>query len=433
MIHSLHDLKSGQLKGTKRLKLSCELTTFPEDILTLSETLEVLDLSDNQLSELPESFAQLKRLKIVFISQNNFSVFPKVLAKCPDLTMIGFKSNRIEIVPEQSFPPLLKWLILTDNKIKVLPKSIGEAKHLQKCMLAGNDLETLPQELSKCINLELLRISANKLKVLPEWLFKLPKLSWLAFSGNPATYQPQNKPQLELVSLDDITISETLGEGASGVISKAQWHSKNKEVAVKVFKGAVTSDGLPEDELQISVAVGTHSNLIPVLGQLKSNAENKEGLIMQLITANYINLGLPPTLDTCTRDVFKDNTVFNPQELLKLVTDIASVGKHLHEKGINHGDFYAHNILVNETKASFLGDFGASSFYDTNSPLAQHVERLEIRAFGCLVEDVFALTKNLSIKDEDYQKWQTLINDCKNIDVSKRPLFETIVAQLNTF
>ena len=48
MTHALEDLKSGKLIGSKRLKLACGLTDFPQEILSLSETLEVLDLSDNK-------------------------------------------------------------------------------------------------------------------------------------------------------------------------------------------------------------------------------------------------------------------------------------------------------------------------------------------------------------------------------------------------
>jgi len=177
MTHSLKDLKSGQLIGLKRLKLACGLTEFPKEILTLADTLEILDLSDNKMSELPSDIHKLKKLKIIFFGSNNFTEFPAVLSKCSFLSMIGFKSNQIHLVPENAFPSTLRWLILTDNKIEKLPKSIGDCPRLQKCALAGNLIEELPVEMKNCINLELIRISANRLKTIPEWLFELPKLS----------------------------------------------------------------------------------------------------------------------------------------------------------------------------------------------------------------------------------------------------------------
>ena len=73
MTNTLAELKSGSLIGSKRLKLACGLREFPEEILTLKDTLEILDLSDNHLSELPNRIIQLKHLKIIFFARNNFT------------------------------------------------------------------------------------------------------------------------------------------------------------------------------------------------------------------------------------------------------------------------------------------------------------------------------------------------------------------------
>ena len=433
MLHTLQALQSGKLIGSKTLKLACGLKAFPEAIIGIAETLEVLDLSDNQISELPESISKLKHLRILFFARNNFHEFPKILAKCPELRMIGFKSNHIKTIPEHAFPPKLHWLILTDNNIKILPKSIGDCVLLQKCALAGNLIEVLPPEMASCINLELLRVSANKLREIPKWLFKLPKLAWVAFGGNPATYQVKSNTNLEFFDWTDFYIRELLGEGASGLISKAYWKSKNKDVAIKVFKGNVTSDGLPEDEMEISIRAGWHKNLIPVLGKIKSHPENKMGLIMTLIDTSYINLGNPPSLETCTRDTFNIDTNFNKNFLLKIAKSMASVGKQLHNKGIIHGDFYAHNILVNNEAESLLGDFGAASFYNVNSSEAHNIERIEVRAYGFLLEDVLSLVNQYEIENQLNYEFLKLIADCLQPEVAKRPSFSQILEILNVF
>ena len=71
--HTLDQLRSGQLKGVRELQLACGLTAFPREILALADTLEVLDLSGNALSTLPDEFAQLKKLRIFFASNNAFT------------------------------------------------------------------------------------------------------------------------------------------------------------------------------------------------------------------------------------------------------------------------------------------------------------------------------------------------------------------------
>ncbi|CDF79082.1 serine/threonine protein kinase [Formosa agariphila KMM 3901] len=433
MLHTLEELKSGQLVGLKTLKLACGLKTFPAEILELADTLEVLDLSDNHLSSIPNSITELKKLRIIFFARNNFTAFPKGLAKCPELNMVGFKSNQITNVPENVFPPKLNWLILTDNKITTLPKSIGDCKWLQKCALAGNQITELPEEMANCKNLELLRISANNLKIIPQWLFNLPKLSWVAFGGNPGAHDIEIDTDLDSYAWQDFSIETLLGEGASGLISKAKWHSQQDDVAIKIFKGDVTSDGLPDDEMSASIAAGSHDSLIPILGKLKDHPEDKSGLIMSLIAPSYINLGNPPSMASCTRDVFDEDTTFNDNELLKIAKNIASVSAQLHARGINHGDLYAHNILVNDTADCLLGDFGAASFYDIYANDAHAIERVEVRAYGCLIEDLLNLVPETQMDSKKRTTWESLISDCFLPEVQWRPNFIEILEKLERF
>tara|TARA_R110002126_G_scaffold206886_1_gene353983 strand:- start:13787 stop:15088 length:1302 start_codon:yes stop_codon:yes gene_type:complete len=433
MIHSLEELKSGKLIGVKKLKIAEGLTEFPEEILSLSNSLEILDLSENNLTQLPSTIVLLKKLRIVFFENNKFTEFPKILAELPSLTMIGFKSNQIHTIPENAFPPLLRWLILTNNNLKRLPKSIGKCMYLQKFPVAGNLIEELPLEMANCHNLELLRISSNKLKTIPSWLFNLPKLSWIAFGGNPATNSIQVETKITSYDWNNFKINELLGQGASGVISKAHWISKKKDVAIKVFKGAVTSDGLPEDEMKASIAADKHTNLIPILGKIKNHTEAKNGLLMKLITPDFINLGNPPSLVSCTRDIFDEKTSFTLNDVIKIAKSMASVAAHLHSKGINHGDLYAHNILINEKSEILFGDFGAATFYDTNSLLANQIERIEVRAFGCLLEDVLRLIDTSEIEHRLESDLKKLKQRCFSVDVNNRPNFSDILLELSDY
>lgn len=184
-MNSLSQLRSGALAGAVRLDLQCGLTEFPREIFELADTLEVLNLTGNALEALPEDLGRLKKLRILFCSNNQFTELPPVLAQCPQLSMVGFKSNRIESVPGEALPKALRWLILTDNRLRSLPAELGGCGLLQKLMLSGNCLTKLPDEMAGCRSLELLRLAANELTVLPPWLLELPKLAWLALAGNP--------------------------------------------------------------------------------------------------------------------------------------------------------------------------------------------------------------------------------------------------------
>ena len=430
-MHTLSQLLSGQLSGSKKLSLSSNLTEFPTEIYTLADTLEILDLSKNRLRQLPADFGRLKNLKILFLSENEFTQFPSVLSECHSLTMIGFKANKIDSVLENSFPPHLRWLILTDNRIPSLPSSIGNCHALQKVMLAGNKLTQLPKEMAACTRIELLRISANQFYELPIWLLSLPRLSWLAFSGNPCSGPIQLEKDLVEIAWEDLQILEQLGEGASGHIAKALWKQGETHVAVKVFKGNVTSDGLPDDEMNTCLAAGNHPHLVKITGKIHRHPQQKKGLVLDLIPAHYRNLGGPPDFDSCTRDNYPAGTRFSMSQLLRISLGMAEVCRHLHARGITHGDLYAHNILVDEEAHALLGDFGAATAYDRTDPNAAAIERLEVRAYGCLLEDLLNHLISESEKEELADQCRHLMQTCMQEQVLLRPNFASICTSLH--
>ncbi|HHQ4622438.1 leucine-rich repeat-containing protein kinase family protein [Aeromonas veronii] len=448
-MHTLEQLRAGELCGARHLKLSENLTEFPTEILSLKETLEVLDLTGNQLSTLPDELAGFSKLRIIFCSENRFTELPEVLGRCPALTMVGFKANRIATVSAKALPAGLRWLILTDNAIEQLPDELGQCDALQKLMLAGNRLRELPASLANCRNLELLRIAANRIERFPEWLLSLPRLSWLAYSGNPfsegAEARAIDDAHVEPLAWETLALGELLGQGASGVIhratlvanpsdevTQASGRGYGNQVAVKLFKGAVTSDGLPRCEMAASLAAGTHPNLIKVMGKVADHPSGIPALVMELIDPAFANLAGPPSLDSCTRDIYPEGLHLSVPDALAMAHGIASVAGHLHRAGIMHGDLYGHNILFargsDAPARALLGDFGAASLYErSNRERAVGLERLEVRAFGCLLEELLA---HCDTQDSPLDGVHQLKAACLSELPADRPDFAYIERQL---
>ena len=418
-------------KGTTSVKIAQGLRNFPKELYSLEDSLEVLDLTDNNLSSLPEDFYRFKKLTRLFLSNNQFNHIPKVLAKLPELSMIGIRNNQIKTFEENSLPLSTRWLILTDNELTTLPNSIGDLKSLQKCMLSGNKLSFLPKTFAHCTNLELLRISANKLEGFPTLLLSLPKLSWLTYSANPfCKKHPKIKDKLKVVSWEELGIKELLGEGASGNIYKAIY--EKKEVAIKIFKGEMTSDGLPQEEMDINISMGVHKNLIDVLAKVSNHPENKDVLILELIPSSFKNLGLPPSLESCTRDTYPSDFKLSIEDSLKILKEMANAALHMHERGIMHGDFYAHNIMIDKNYNSILGDFGAASYYELEEiEIKNALEKIEVRAFGCLIQELISLYKEDLSNKETRDYLIKLQNKCRNEVIEKRPLFKEILKILD--
>jgi hypothetical protein len=428
-----------RINQTKRIDLSCGLTHFPREVFDYADSLEILNLSNNRLSSLPDDLPRLNNLRVIFLNNNQFDAVPEVLAQCPKLSMISFKSNHLTSLSETALPRHTRWLILTNNHLTSLPASLGKLTRLQKLMLAGNRLQSLPDELSACLNLELIRIAANQLTAFPQWLLTMPRLAWVAYAGNPFCAElsaAQHSPtHLEHIDWGELAVGEQLGQGASGVIYRAIWNQDSfpREVAVKLFKGNVTSDGLPGDEIQACIAAGPHQNLVSVLGKIINHPEQKEGLVFPLIPADFSTLGGPPSLESCTRDTYEPGTQFGLGMGLRIAQSIAAAVSYLHGRGILHGDIYPHNILTDVSGDSYLGDFGAAAFFDVaDADRSTALERIEIRAFGCLLQDLLERCPptDRAAHSEVFNALQQLQKACMSPTVMGRPLFKTICNEL---
>ncbi|MGL5048790.1 MAG: leucine-rich repeat-containing protein kinase family protein [Shewanella sp.] len=434
-MQTLAQLRAGQLHGISRLQLVEGLTEFPREIFDLADTLEILDLSNNQLSTLPDDLHRLSRLKIIFASHNRFEHLPEALGRCAKLEMIGFKANQIKTVSAAALPRQTRWLILTDNHIETLPAAMGDLLRLQKLALAGNRLTALPESMAYCRNLELVRLSANQLPALPSWLLSLPKLTWLAFAGNPLSHTLVD-PHADVatvpnVTMDDFTLAEKLGEGASGVIYRGDWLNQtmvtatgSSQIAVKLFKGEVTSDGYPADELDCCLTTGDHPCLIKVVAHISQ--QEQLGLVMELIPPGFSNLGLPPSLVTCTRDTFKDGSEFRLDDVAKITHQLADAMAHMHAQQVSHGDVYAHNIMVDAQMNLLFGDFGAASnLCQLSRQECVAMEAIEVRALGCLIEDLLTYV-DATVNPARYTQLSVVKDHCMQWDVRQRPRFAEV-------
>ena len=426
-MHTLEQLRSGALAGTRRLDLSCGLTELPEEVFALADTLEVLNLSGNRLRDLPHQLTKLHKLQVLFASDNDFEVLPEVVGDCPSLQVVGFKANRIAQLPSAALPPALRWLILTDNALASLPTELGERPALQKLMLAGNQLQALPESLQGAHQLELLRISANRLREVPAWLTTLPRLSWLALAGNAMGWTFAHAPALPEVPWASITLGPLLGEGASGHIHRVQAAGWPQALALKLFKGDVTSDGLPEDELAACLAAGEHPSLTTPVARLTDHPGQAQGLLMPLIPPAHLNLAGPPSLQSCTRDVYPPGFSLPAPLAQGIARDVAHAVAHLHQRGVMHGDLYAHNILIDPVHGQArLGDLGAATRLPMDPPeLRQSLQALEVRAMGCLMEE-------LSGHSEQAADWNALVRGCQSNTPSHRPTLSEIAHTLRS-
>ena len=412
------------------LSKSVSPSIIPSPITTdFLQSITKLDLFQADLSSLPSTLPEhLPNLSILFCMRNKFQEVPAVIGKCPKLQMVSFKSNQIKSIHPEAMQEQMRWLILTDNQITALPSTIGRCVKLQKFMLSGNLIETLPEEISNCHNLELIRLASNKLKDPPLHLLQLPNLSWAAFSDNPflkemTSSDTENGDKMSLKvfqddNLDNASAGTELGKGASGITRKYTLSEdlggevgNGTEVAVKEYYSSITSDGNPQEEKMVSMVASSLGceSLVKVLGKTPNGS-----LIMELLR-DYAVLANPPSLESCSRDVYDDDMTVSDERALAVVGQLLYALMKLHENGICHGDFYGHNILIStvDEQKAWLTDFGAAFFYDTDATYGQLIQKVERRAFGHLVNEIANLvsTSNGDLCD----KLREISSMCKDM------------------
>lgn len=387
---------------------------LPQEVFAYADDIEILDASEGTMISLPDELPQLHKMRVAFFSQHAFATVPEVLGACLSLEVLGLKSCNISTVSANALPSGLRWLILTDNRITELPPSIGSLKQLQKVALAGNQLHALPEEMAACTQIEFLRIAANNFESIPSWVLQLPKLAWYGDSNvNMVAASQQALPK---ISWNDVERGELIGQSPSSQVFAGVLKKTQQPVAIKIYKNGIVSDGFPADDMRASIAAAGHPQVTRVIAILEN-----EALIMERIPSEYTQLGLPPTLDSITRDSFTPGQQRDATHLKNVLADVARAGAHLHSRGIMHGDLYAHNILTNADGHSILGDFGAASLYDPSADTTR--ELIDVRAFGYLVDDL------LRHHSSDDQLLTQLRDACLAQSLNMRPLFTEIVSR----
>ncbi|CAB4377232.1 unnamed protein product [Rhizophagus irregularis] len=130
--------------------------------------LTLIDLHNNNLSDLPEEFGQLQKLGILNLSHNKFSKLPDCLTSLKSLVELQISSNNLSGVLDPTFGNLskLETLDISQNGITGLPLEISNLKNLRKLNLSKNKLKEIPgAALNGMTYLEELEIGENQLEI----------------------------------------------------------------------------------------------------------------------------------------------------------------------------------------------------------------------------------------------------------------------------
>jgi hypothetical protein len=153
-----------QLATLIKLDLSMSTLSFiPEEINDLL-TLEILDLSCNQLTT-PPDVAKLTNLKTLNLSCNQLTTPPDV-AKLTNLKTLNLSFNQLTTSPDVANLTSLEGLGLSYNQLTT-PPDVTKLTNLKTLNLSSNQLTTSP-DVANLTSLEVLTLSENHLTTFPD-------------------------------------------------------------------------------------------------------------------------------------------------------------------------------------------------------------------------------------------------------------------------
>ncbi|XP_041968911.1 leucine-rich repeat and calponin homology domain-containing protein isoform X2 [Aricia agestis] len=191
---------SGELKLSGR-----KLREFPKPVkYDLSDTV-IADLSKNRFSELPEEVTTYIYLEKLLVSQNIIRSIPETVGGLQSLTYLDLSCNQLTELPREVCSMPLQVLLLPDNMLASLPKEIGRMTTLAELDASNNRLTQVPMTLGDCSGLRCLNLSNNQLGLLPLQITYL-KLEHLDVSCNCISSLPlelRNMATIITLNLDN--------------------------------------------------------------------------------------------------------------------------------------------------------------------------------------------------------------------------------------
>ncbi|XP_051174406.1 leucine-rich repeat and death domain-containing protein 1-like isoform X2 [Leptopilina boulardi] len=120
----------------------------------------------------------------IYLKWNKLKTLPKWIGELKNLQNLYLSGNFIQKLPQEIKFSKLTVLDLNSNQLEFIPTSVANLITLKYLLLDDNYITRIPPIFSQLRNLEYLSICRNRLETLPEWLGSLEKLEDLIVDNN---------------------------------------------------------------------------------------------------------------------------------------------------------------------------------------------------------------------------------------------------------
>jgi len=184
-LSALQPVSTKQIEGPKKKLVVLKRGDYPTS--GFPTTLQSLTVSGLRLARVDSRMLKLRGLVSLDLSNNEITSLPDGLGDLAGLRELNLGGNQLTSLPRSlctgSLSSSLKLLNVTENKIVLLPNYSCYLRQLVTLDVSKNQLKLLPPSLGKLVNLKHLHASGNNLRVLPGSFSSL-RLDTLELSGN---------------------------------------------------------------------------------------------------------------------------------------------------------------------------------------------------------------------------------------------------------
>jgi internalin A len=179
------------------------LTAIPQEIFQLTN-LKELSISYNQITAIPDEIANLANLTRLDLSRNQITAIPDAIANLANLTSLLLFDNQITAIPDAiANLANLTSLSFHSNQITAIPDAITNLANLSTLSLDSNQITTIPDVIANLANLTRLYLGGNQITAIPDEITNLANLTRLDLSRNQITAIPDAIANLaKLTTLD---------------------------------------------------------------------------------------------------------------------------------------------------------------------------------------------------------------------------------------
>ncbi|ELP87425.1 leucine-rich repeat-containing protein, putative [Entamoeba invadens IP1] len=241
--------KQGE-KGATEVNLSKKGIKKVPPCVNLIQKCKILNLSFNEIQEVPQEFGSLYELEDLNMNNNKLKEVPLCFTNLMKLKNIYLSFNQISKLPSNFFIfSNLRALNFTHNQLTSLPTGMVYCSQLVELRLNFNNLEYISNEIEKLVNLKTLTCTHNKLYVLPPGMSALKSIDTLDFSNNRLRTVPYTLSRCSTLRTLSLVMNEKLEPQILKSYEKKMVGPFLKDLGTKEFETLYIKDCLKQIEI----------------------------------------------------------------------------------------------------------------------------------------------------------------------------------------